>query len=149
MLMVSTRLSRYAQVVSLRSFTGRAALFWLFTPWVMPPLLQFADVTLSRYLLRGEKTRWNRVRLARGLGTGAANLVIKALGSNMTSVVPSRYGVFNSYLTSPRDVNASRSACVGIIQVQLVLDKTAIFHGLQIKGRGVNTLYKHCGLIIS
>ena len=53
-------------------------------------------VTHTRCKLFGAKTPWNRVRLALGLGTRAANFAMKSTGSKITWVVPSRYGVLSS-----------------------------------------------------
>ena len=43
----------------------------------------------------GANTPWKRVRLTRGGGTSAARRAMQSSGSNMTCVVPSRYGVFS------------------------------------------------------
>ena len=62
----------------------------IFTATNMP------GVTCARCALFGAKTPWNRVRLTRGLGTKATSRAMKSIGSKMTCVVPSRYGLLSS-----------------------------------------------------
>ena len=60
------------------------------------PLPRLAGVTRARCALLEANTPWNRVKLARGLGTKATSRAMKSSGSKMTCVVPSRYGVLSS-----------------------------------------------------
>ena len=46
------------------------------------PLPRLARVTCARYRLLGANTPWKRLRLTRGLGTGAASRTMKSNGSN-------------------------------------------------------------------
>ena len=49
----------------------------------------------AMFAVGGKHAMCKRVRFTRSLGTRAASRAMKPSGSNMTCVVPSRYGVFN------------------------------------------------------
>ena len=67
-----TRFRRCAQVIAARRSLGVGSSFELNVLGDRPPLPRLALVTRPRYRLLGAKIPWNRVRLARGLGTKAA-----------------------------------------------------------------------------
>ena len=92
MSMLNTRFRRCAQVMAARRSAG-VVTSGASSVRALLPLPRLAGVTCARCALLGAKTPWKRVRLTRGLGTKATSRAMKSSGSNMTCVVPPRYGV--------------------------------------------------------